>query len=156
RHYLAVAKSAGASLLALAACDIRDYAEEIATLQTDLDTARNENEQTQTELEELRTQAEAQGVMPEGRIYDVQSQLNNVVQTASQTFERAGGGDTNPEALRADMQLIVQSAQAAASGLGIELETVALDTDSGPTEATPEPASGPETQQQGEAPAQEE
>jgi hypothetical protein len=156
RFHLAVATIAGASLLALAACDSRDYEAEIATLQGDLESAQSENEQMQTELEELRAQAEAQPGMEAGAIENVQTQLNNVVQTAAQTFERASGGEADPEALRADMQLIVQSTQAAAEGLGVELETVALDTDSGPTEGTPEPAAGPDTQQQGEAPAQEE
>ena len=48
------------------------------------------------------------------------------------------------------MQLIVQSVQAAAEGLGIELETVAMDTDAGATEGMPEPAAGPEGAQQQE------
>jgi molecular chaperone GrpE (heat shock protein) len=152
RTHIAVATMA-TSLLLVAACDNRDYEAEIATLQNDLETTRSENEQMQTELEELRAQAEAQPAMEEGAIENVQTQLNNVVQTAAQTFERASGGDTDPQALRADMQLIVQSTQAAAEGLGVELETVALDTDSGPTEGTPEPAAGPDTQQQGEQPA---
>lgn len=155
RFHLAVATIAGASLLALAACDSRDYEAEIATLQSDLESAQSENEQLQTQLEELQAQAEAQPGLEEGAVENVQTQLNNVVQTAAQTFERASGGNADPEALRADMQLIVQSTQAAAEGLGVELETVALDTDAGPTEGTPEPAAGPDTQQQ-EAPAQEE
>ena len=147
RFHLAVATIAGASLLALAACDSRDYEAEIATLQSDLEGAQSENEQMQTELEELRAQAEAQPAMEEGAMETVQSQLNNVLQTAAQTFERASG-DSDPEALRADMQLIVQSTQAAADDLGLELETVALDTDTGATEGTPEPAAGPDTQQE--------
>ena len=49
--------------------------------------------------------------------------------------------------VREDMQKIVQSVQAAAEDLGIELETVAMDTDAGAAEGTPEPAAGPETQQ---------
>ena len=46
------------------------------------------------------------------------------------------------------MQLIVQSVQAAAEGLGVELETVAMDTDAGTTEGMPEPAAGEGAQQQ--------
>jgi hypothetical protein len=155
RHHLAVATIAGASLLVLAGCDSRDYEAEIATLQSELEGAQSENAQMTTELEELRAQSEAQGAMPEGGTEEVQSQLNNVVQTAAQSYERAASGAADAEALQADMQLIVQSAQAAAEGLGIELEIVTLDTDSGATEGTPEPAAGPETQQQGETGTQE-
>lgn len=151
RTHLAVTTIAAASLLLVAACDTRDYEAEIATLEGDLQTARSENEQMQAELDELRTQAEAQPGMDEGALENVQSQLNNVLQTAAQTFERAGqaaSGDQSAEALRADMQLIVQSTQAAAQDLGVELETVAMDTDGGPAEGTgtPEPAAGPDTQ----------
>ena len=154
RFHLAVATIAGASLLALAACDSRDYEAEIATLEGDLESARSENEQMQTELEDLRAQAEGQPAMEEGAVENAQSQLNTVLQTAAQTFERAGSAeqgasaDQGTEAVRADMQLIVQSVQAAAEDLGLELETVALDTDAGATEGMPEPAAGPDTQQE--------
>jgi chromosome segregation ATPase len=154
RKHLA-AMIAAASLLAVAACDNRDYEAELATLESDLEGARSENEQLQTELDELRAQAEAQPALEEGAVENVKTQLNNVVQTAAQTFERVGStGDPNAEALRADMQLIVQSAQSAAEDLGLQLETVAMDTDAGPAEGTPEPAAGPDTQQQGESATQ--
>jgi Skp family chaperone for outer membrane proteins len=147
RMHLAAATLAAASLLAVAACDSRDYEAEIATLE-------GENEQMQTELEELRAQAEAQPAMEEGAIENAQSELNKALQTAAQTFERAGSpeqgasAEQGSEAVRADMQMIVQSVQTAAEGLGLELETVALDTDAGATEGMPEPAAGPDTQQQ--------
>lgn len=142
---------AAASLIAVAACDSRDYEAEIATLQGDLESAQSENEQMQTELEELRTQAEA---MPEGGLENVQKELNNVVQTAATTFERMGSMTEEPNApaeqrtealgmLREDMQKIVQSAQTAAKDLKLELETVAMDTDAGATEGQPAPAAGP-------------
>ena len=141
----------------MAACDSRDYEAEIATLE-------GENQQLQTEVEELRTQAEAQPALEEGALENVQAQLNSVVQTAAQTFQRvgsspeAGAAGEGAETLQADLQLIVQSAQTAAQDLGLELETVTMDTDAGPSEGTPEPAAGPETQQQepaaqGEQPA---
>ena len=156
RKHLAVATIAAASLLALAACDSRDYEAEIATLQSDLEGAQSENEQLQTQLEELRAQAEGQPALDQGALDSAQTQLNTVVQTAAQTFERAGSTeDANAEAVRTDMQMIVQSAQAAAEGLGLELETVAMDSDAGPAEGTPEPAAGPDTQQQGESGTQE-
>ena len=154
RTHLAAATIAAASLLALGACDSRDYEAEIATLETDLESARSENEQMQTELDELRTQAEAQPAMPEGAMENVQTQLNSAVQTAAQAFERAGSTEQGAAAEQApkrcarDMQLIVQSVQAAAEGLGVELETVAMDTDAGATEGMPEPAAGPDAQQQ--------
>jgi hypothetical protein len=153
RTHLAAATIAAASLLALGACDSRDYEAEIATLETDLESARSENEQMQTELDELRTQAEAQPAMPEGAMENVQTQLNSAVQTAAQAFERAGSTEQGAaaegaEAVRTDMQLIVQSVQAAAEGLGVELETVAMDTDAGTTEGMPEPAAGEGAQQQ--------
>src|ERR671918_1232591 len=127
---IAAATLAAVSLLGMAACDSRDYEAEIASLQSDLESARSENEQMQTELDELRTQAEAQPAMPEGALENVQTQLNAVVQTAAQTFERAGSteqgasAEEGTEAVRADMQTIVQSVQAAAQDLGVELETV--------------------------------
>jgi nicotinate-nucleotide--dimethylbenzimidazole phosphoribosyltransferase len=154
RTHLAAATIAVGSLLAVAACDSRDYEAEIATLEGDLESARSENEQIQTELEELRTQAEAQPAMPEEARENVQAQLNTVVQTAAQSFERAGSteqgasAEEGAAAVRTDMQLIVQSAQAAAQDLGVELETVAMDTDAGATEGMPEPAAGPDAQQQ--------
>ena len=154
RMHLAAATLAAASLLAVAACDSRDYEAEIATLEGDLESARSENEQMQTELEDLRAQAEGQPAMEEGALENAQGQLNTALQTAAQTFERAGSAeqgasaDQGTEAVRADMQLIVQSVQAAAEGLGLELETVALDTDAGATEGMPEPAAGPDTQQE--------
>ena len=161
RIHLAAATIAAASVLALAACDSRDYEAELATLETDLQSARSENEQMQTELDELRTQAGAEPAMAEGALENVQTQLNTVVQTAAQTFERAGSTEQgaspeDSEAMRADMQLIVQSAQAAAQDLGVELETVAMDTDASTTEGMPEPAAGPDAQQEPAATPQEE
>jgi hypothetical protein len=111
-----------------------------------------------TELDELRSQAEAQPAVPEGARETAQTELNTAVQTAASTFEQIGTMSEQPDApaeqrteelgtLREDMQKIVQSVQAAAEGLGLKLETVALDTDAGATEGTPEPAAGPETQQ---------
>jgi hypothetical protein len=155
RIHLATATIAAASLLAVAACDSRDYEAEIATLEGDLEGARSENEQMQTELDELRAQSEAQPAMGEGGLEDVQTQLNNVMQTAAATFDRTGSMAEEPDAppeqrsealdlVRADMQVIVQSVQAAADDLGLELETVAMDTDAGATEGTPEPAAGPD------------
>jgi hypothetical protein len=156
RKHLAMATIAAASLLAVAACDSRDYEAEIATLQSDLEGAQSENEQLQTELEGLRAQAEGQPALDEGALQTVQTELNTVVQTAAQTFERVGSTeDPNAEAARTDMQTIVQAAQAAAEGLGLELETVAMDSDAGPAEGTPEPAAGPDAQQQEESGAQE-
>lgn len=170
---VAAAILATASLIAIAACDSRDYEAEIATLQSDLQSARSENEQMQTQLDELRTQAEAQpetqaGAMPEGELENVQTELNNVVQTAAATFEQMGSmteasdvpAEQHTEALgvlRQDMQKIVQSVQAAADQLGIELETVAMDTDGDAMEGTatqPEPAAGPADQPAPGAPEQ--
>jgi chromosome segregation ATPase len=165
RTHLAAATIAVGSLLAVAACDSRDYEAEIATLEGDLQSARSENEQMQTELEELRTQAEAQPAMPEEARENVQTQLNNALQAAAGTFERVGAVSEEPDApaeqrnetlgvVRADLQVIVQSVQAAASDLGIELETVAMDTDADATEGTgTEPAAGPEAPAQEEEPA---
>jgi chromosome segregation ATPase len=155
---IAAATLAAVSLLGMAACDSRDYEAEITSLQSDLDSARSENEQMKTELDELRSQAEAQPAMPEGARDTAQTELNTAVQTAAATFERIGTMTEEPAApaeqrteelgtLREDMQKIVQSVQAAAEGLGLKLETVALDTDAGATEGTPEPAAGPENQQ---------
>jgi chromosome segregation ATPase len=158
---VAAATLAAASLIAVAACDSRDYEAEIATLEGDLQSARSENDQMQTQLDELRAQAEAQPeAMPEGGRENVETELNNVVQTAATTFERMGSMTEEPDApaeqrtealgvLREDMQKIVQSAQAAAENLGIELETVAMDTDGDAMEGTatqPEPAAGPADQ----------
>ena len=154
---VAAASLAAASLIAIAACDSRDYEAEIATLESDLESARSENEQMQTQLDELRAQAEAQ---PEGGMENVKTELNNVVQTAATTFKEIGSMSEEPDApaeqrtealgaLREDMQKIVQSTQAAAEDLGVELETVALDTDADATEGTatqPEPAAGPADQ----------
>jgi hypothetical protein len=164
RIHLAAATIAAASLLAVAACDSRDYEAEIATLEGDLQSARSENQQMQTQLNELQAQAEAEPAMPEGALENVQTQLNNAMQTAAGSFERMGSMSEEPDApaeqraeefglVRADLQVIVQSVQAAAENLGIELETVAMDTDADATEGTgvqPEPAAGPD------APAQEE
>ena len=150
---VAAASLAAASLIAIAACDSRDYEAEIATLESDLESARSENEQMQTQLDELRAQTEAQ---PEGGMENVKSELNNVVQTAATTFKEIGSMSEEPDApaeqrtealgaLREDMQKIVQSTQAAAEDLGVELETVALDTDADAMEGTatqPEPAAG--------------
>ena len=170
---VAAASLAAASLIAIAACDSRDYEAEIATLESDLESARSENEQMQTQLDELRAQAEAQpeaqagaqagaqgGAMPEGGMENVKTELNNVVQTAATTFKEIGSMSEEPDApaeqrtealgaLREDMQKIVQSTQAAAEDLGVELETVALDTDADAMEGTatqPEPAAGPADQ----------
>jgi chromosome segregation ATPase len=158
---VAAATLAAASLIAIAACDSRDYEAEIATLEGDLQSARSENEQIQTQLDELRAEAEAQPeAMPEGGLENVRTELNNVVQTAATTFEQMGSMTEEPDApteqrtealgvLREDMQKIVQSAQAAAENLGIELETVAMDTDADATEGTatqPQPAAGPTDQ----------
>ena len=154
---VAAASLAAASLIAIAACDSRDYEAEIATLESDLQSARSENEQMQTQLDELRAQAEAQ---PEGGMENVTTELNNVVQTAATTFNEIGSMTEEPDApaeqrtealgaLREDMQKIVQSTQAAAENLGIELETVAMDTDADAMEGTatqPEPAAGPADQ----------
>ena len=166
RIHLAAATIAAASLLAVAACDSRDYEAEIATLETDLQSARSENEQMQTELDELRTQAEAQPGMPEGGLENVQTQLNNAMQAAAGSFERVGTMTGEPDApaeqtealgvVRADLQVVVQSLQATAEDLGIELETVTMDTDAGATEGTPEPAAGPDAPAQAEEPATQE
>ena len=62
RIHLAAATIAAASMLAVAACDSRDYEAEIATLEGDLQNARSENEQLQTQLSELQAQAEAEPI----------------------------------------------------------------------------------------------
>jgi multidrug resistance efflux pump len=148
---VAAATLAAASLLAISACDSRDYEAEIAALQSDLQRAKSENEQMQTELDGLRTQAEQS--LPDGALENVQTELNKVVQTAATTFEQMGAMTSEPDApaerstealggLRGDMQTIVQSVQAAAEDLGLELETVTMDTDADAMEGTPEPATG--------------
>lgn len=148
---VAAASLAAASLLAISACDSRDYEAEIATLESDLQSARSESEQMQAELDGLRAQAE-QG-LPEEALQNVQTELNNVVQTAATTFEQMGAMSSEPDApadqrnealgaLRSDMQTIVQSVQAAAEDLGLEIETVTMDTDADAMEGTPEPAAG--------------
>lgn len=148
-----------APLLAIASCDSRDYEAEIAALETDVQSARGEADQMRTEIEELRAQPDA---LPEGAIENVQAELNNIMQTASATFAQMGTMTQEPDAapdqraealgvLREDMQKIVQSVQAAATDLGIELETVAMDTDADAMEGTatqPEPAAGADTQPQ--------
>jgi chromosome segregation ATPase len=145
-----------ASLLAVAACDSRDYESEIATLEADVQTARGEAEQLQTRLDELRAQSEAQA-LPEGALDNVQTELNNVAQNVAAVFAGMGAMTEDPEAapeerteaigvLRDDMQKIMQSIQTVAADLGIELETVAMDTDADAMEGTatqPEPAAGP-------------
>jgi predicted nucleic acid-binding Zn-ribbon protein len=148
------------SLLAIAACDSRDNAAELAALQAEAQDARGEAEQLQTQLDELRAEAEAQPeAMAEGTLENVQTALNDVAQTTAATFERIGSMTEEPDAsaeqrtealgvLREDLQKIMQSVQAAATDLGIELDTVAMDTDADATEGTPEPAAGPETQEQ--------
>jgi chromosome segregation ATPase len=163
---IATASLAAASLLAIAACDSRDYEAEIATLESDLQTSRSESEQLQTELDGLRAQAEA---LPEGALENVQTELNNVVQTAATTFDHMGEMTEEPDApaeqrtealtvLRQDLQTIVQSVQVAAQDLGLELETVTMDTDAGAMEGMPEPepAAGSGTEQQEPAAASEE
>jgi hypothetical protein len=149
---LAAASLAAASLLAIAACDSRDYEAEIQTLQSDLQSAQTENQQLQTELDGLRSQS-----LPEGALDNVQTELNNVVQTAATTFQQlgsqAGQEDEALAAMRSDLQTIVQSVQAAASDLGLELETVTMDTDAGATEGMAEPAASDDTQTQTEEPA---
>jgi predicted nucleic acid-binding Zn-ribbon protein len=152
-----------APLLAIASCDSRDYEAEIAALETDVQSARGEADQMRTEIEELRAQAEVQpDALPEGAIENVQAELNSIMQTASATFAQMGTMTQEPDAapdqrtealgvLREDMQKIVQSVQAAATDLGLELETVAMDTDADAMEGTasqPEPAAGPDTQPQ--------
>jgi len=148
-----------APLLAMAACDSRDYEAEIAALETDVQTARGEADQMRTEIEELRAQPDA---LPEGAIENVQTELNTIMQTAATTFDRMGSMTQEPDApadqrtealgvLREDMQKIVQSVQAAATDLGVELETVAMDTDADAMEGTasqPEPAAGADSQPQ--------
>ena len=148
-----------APLLAIASCDSRDYEAEIAALETDVQTARGEADQMRTEIEELRAQPNA---LPEGAIENVQTELNTIMQTAATTFDRMGSMTQEPDApadqrtealgvLREDMQKIVQSAQAAATDLGVELETVAMDTDADAREGTasqPEPAAGADTEPQ--------
>jgi hypothetical protein len=96
--------------------------------------------------------------MAEGTLENVQTALNDAVQTTAATFERMGSMTEEPDApaeqrtealgvLREDLQKIMQSVQAAATDLGIELDTVAMDTDADAMEGIA-PAAGPETQQQ--------
>jgi len=135
-----------ASLLVLSACDNRDYEGEIATLQADLDTARGEAEQLQTEVDELRTQAE--GAPAQDALENAKTELNSAIQTAAATFERMGALNREPDApaeartealdaLRQDMQQIVQSVETAAQDLGIEIETVELGDDAAAGDAAP-------------------
>ncbi len=154
---VAAATLAAASLLAISACDSRDYEAEIAALQSDLQRAKSENEQMQTELDGLRTQAEQS--LPDGALENVQTELNKVVQTAATTFEQMGAMTSEPDApaerstealggLRGDMQTIVQSVQAAAEDLGLKLETVTMGTDADAMEGTPEPTARQKEQSQ--------
>ena len=131
----------------LASCDSRDYEAEIADLQaklgdatSELEAARSENESLNTELEELRTQAEQAGEtaanLGEEAAQQVQAQLKAAMDKASQTAERLAALEREPDApadkrteavgmLRSDMQEIVASVEAAASQLGIDLQSVA-------------------------------
>jgi chromosome segregation ATPase len=131
--------------LGLAACDSRDYEAEIATLQTDLESARAEleeaqsqNEQLTTQMEELRTQAEQAGQAggDTAALEPVQSEFNAIVEKASVSLANLTQLEAQPDApaelgdLRQNMQDIMQSVQTVAGELGLEL--------------APAPAAGPE------------
>jgi hypothetical protein len=129
--------------LGLAACDSRDYEAEIATLQTDLESARadleeaqSQNEQLTTQMEELQAQAEQPGTGDPAALEPVQSEFNTIVEKASVSLANLTELEAQPDApaelgdLKQNLQDIMQSVQTAASGLGLEL--------------TPAPAAGPE------------
>jgi uncharacterized protein (DUF3084 family) len=154
--------------LGLAACDSRDYEAEIADLQsqlgeatTELETLRGENESLSTEMEELRTQAEeaaaAAGNLGEEAAATVRAELESALNTAAQTADRLAALEREPEApaetrveavgmLRNDVQGIVDSVQAAAAELGLELQGGGVEPAAGAGDEAEQPAAGEATE----------
>lgn len=127
-----------AAALALSACDSRDYEAELADLQTQLQDAQTELQQAQTENEELSGQITSlegnQGQVPD----TVQTELSEVRVAAQRTYDRLGALEREPDApadrmsealavLRADIEEIVQSIEAAGQELGVEFEQAASE-----------------------------
>lgn len=129
-------------LLALAACDSRDYEAEMGELQTQLDQARSEleaaraeNQTLSGEMEEMQTQmgeaTEAAGAAGGEALGEIEAQLNTVAQSASRSLEQldqlAESGEQNvadaASGIREDLQAIVQSVHAAATSLGVQVES---------------------------------
>jgi signal transduction histidine kinase len=165
--------------LGLVACDSRDYEAESVDLQTQLgdangqlETLRTENQGLSDEMAELRTQAEqaatAAGNLGEEAAETIRTQLGSALDKASQTVDRLAALEREPDApaearteavstLRSDVQEIVDSVQAAASELGLELQT-GVEPAAGATEPPAAPAAGeaqpPAPDQPADQPAQ--
>ena len=161
--------------LGLAACDSRDYEAELAELQgqlgdatSELETLRGENETMSTEMAELRTQAEgaavAAGSLGEEAVEAVRGQLETALEKASQTVDRLAALERDPDApaetrteavsvLRTEVQDIVDSVQAAATELGLELQA-GVEPAAGAAQDQAEPAAGGEAGQTEAAPEQ--
>jgi chromosome segregation ATPase len=167
--------------LGLVACDSRDYEAEIADLQTrlsdadsQLETLRTENQGLSDEMAELRTQAEqaatAAGNLGNEAAETVRTQLGSALDKASQTVDRLAALESEPDApaearteavstLRSEVQQIVDSVQAAATELGLELQS-GVEPAAGTAEQPAPPAAGegqaqpPAPEQPAEQPAQ--
>jgi multidrug resistance efflux pump len=148
----------------LVACDSRDYEGEITGLQgqleeaqAELETQRAENQTLTGEVEELRAQAGPTAAG--GEVSDqVRAQLETAMEKATQTAERLAALERDPDApaetrseavglLRTDVQEIAAAVDAAATELGIELQQAAA-TEGGGEPQQPEPAAGPEGEQE--------
>jgi chromosome segregation ATPase len=161
--------------MSLAACDNRDYEAEIADLQAQLsdakvqlETLRNENQNLSSEMDDLRTQAE-QAAAAAGKLGDdaadaVRNQLSSALDKASRTVDRLAALEREPGApadarteavgvLKNDVQEVVDSVQAAATSLGLELHS-GVEPAAGPASEPTAPAAGSEAGQSAPAPEQ--
>ena len=165
----------GALALSLVACDSRDYEAEIGELETQLgesntalEEMRQANQTLETEMEQLRAQAEeataGAGALGEEAVETVRTQLESALQTATQTVDRLAALEREPDApaetrteavgvLREDVQGIVDSVQAAATELGLELQA-GVEPAAGDEQQPAPAAGGEETQAEEPAPEQ--
>lgn len=137
------------TLLALSACDSRDYEGEISEIQTELQEAEAQLQEAVAENETLSGQMaemeSAGGDVPEGA-----AQAMNEIQVAAQrTYDRLGEMVEEPDApaeqmeqaitaLREDVQGILDSLSLAGQELGVELEQAATGAGQAAEEAAQE------------------
>ena len=165
----------GVLALSLVACDSRDYEAEIAGLETQLgesntalEEMRQANQTLETEMEELRAQTEeataGAAALGEEAVETVRTQLESALQTATQTVDRLAALEREPDApaetrteavgvLREDVQGIVDSVQAAATELGLDLQAAVEPAAGAAQDQEAAPAAGGDAQ--AEEPAQE-
>jgi multidrug resistance efflux pump len=158
--------------LGLVACDSRDDEAEIADLQSklgdatsELESLRTENESMSSEVEELRTQTEqaaaAAGSLGEEAAEAIRNQLGSALDKASQTVDRLAALEREPDApaaarteavttLKNEVQEIVDSVQAAAGELGLDLQPGPAPAAGAATEEPTPPADGAAAPAQGE------